>query len=417
MKRKIIIFILSMPCLLVNGMQKTTQNATPEEPQDPRQVILMKSFKMKQLEQLKEKDSELKAQLVLAAERKNNKNDVKAKKVQQYPYSGPQVFDIIGSNCSVVNNRFALADQDECATVFYPAQSPFNKIMSLRAQAAPFGINALVANKQQQIATDAGNQIIVWDIEEQEQIATLKGHIDIVSSLSFNPTNPNILASGSYDTTIKLWDLRKSDNRCVATLQDTDKIYSVSYSPTVEQLVSVNASKNQALGLWFIINKQKVGTAEGSWTAQYNNAGQNIIAGLPGQVVLYNAENLEVIKSLELPGDWSKNNAIPGAFDFSPDGAQVVVSGPLQDIFIFNSDLSGNPIDIQSGMLGVDSHWIGNNILSSAYGCAFDGGPYVRIWDVAQAKRIIEEKLKREQDNAPKIPVNSDQNTSGCEVQ
>ena len=45
--------------------------------------------------------------------------------------------------------------------------------------------------------------IKLWNAELQTEIATLKGHLDCVWSVAFN-NNGTILASGSSDETVKL---------------------------------------------------------------------------------------------------------------------------------------------------------------------------------------------------------------------
>ena len=284
----------------------------------------------------------------------------------------------------------------------------------------------VLPNNKGKIAIDAGNQVDVWDLPEQASFV-LKGHIGTVSSVDFHPTNPDILVSGSYDSTIKLWDLR-TPTKCIKTLNDSNKVYSVAFCPTQEtELVSVNADSNgQALKIWSTNNSEVIAQAAGSWTAKYNHAGSAIVAGLPGKIILYDADNLQVLRLVELPSNWSDNGGIPGAFDFSKDDSEVIASGPAEDIFIFKGDLSSNLMDIKSGMLGVDSHWMENGrILSSTYGCSYDGGSYVRIWDVNEIRRRIQENLERGSDldtNAKSTDCNGqikskEDSSSGCGVQ
>ncbi len=53
----------------------------------------------------------------------------------------------------------------------------------------------------------SGNRIIqVWDVDTGNPIATLTGHVESIGALTFSPDG-KILASGSSDMSIKLWDI------------------------------------------------------------------------------------------------------------------------------------------------------------------------------------------------------------------
>ena len=60
------------------------------------------------------------------------------------------------------------------------------------------------------------NTIKLWNLETKTEIATLKGHKNLVTSVAFN-YNGTLLASGSEDNTIKLWNLEKKTE--IATLE------------------------------------------------------------------------------------------------------------------------------------------------------------------------------------------------------
>ena len=49
-------------------------------------------------------------------------------------------------------------------------------------------------------------------MESQTEIATLTGHSNWVNSVTFNSYG-NILASGSYDNTIKLWNVESQTEK------------------------------------------------------------------------------------------------------------------------------------------------------------------------------------------------------------
>lgn len=63
------------------------------------------------------------------------------------------------------------------------------------------------------LATGSTDRLIsLWDLRESTQniSLSLSGHLSQVSCLAAHPTSPVLLASGSYDSTVRIWDARST---------------------------------------------------------------------------------------------------------------------------------------------------------------------------------------------------------------
>lgn len=92
------------------------------------------------------------------------------------------------------------------------------------------------------LASGSFDQTIkLWDIASGEAVRTLRGHIGSVTSVAFSPDG-NTLASGSGDTKIKLWSL--TSGKGLQTLTGyTGIVFSVVFSPDGQTLASGSFDK------------------------------------------------------------------------------------------------------------------------------------------------------------------------------
>ena len=79
------------------------------------------------------------------------------------------------------------------------------------------------------------NTIVLWDVDRRRLLTRLKGHKKKVFSVAFSPDGKR-LASGSQDQTILLWDV--DSHKPLATLQGTSLIRSLAFSPDGRLLAS-----------------------------------------------------------------------------------------------------------------------------------------------------------------------------------
>jgi len=114
-----------------------------------------------------------------------------------------------------------------------------------------------ISPADQIIATGSYDQAInLWDINSGELLDTLTGHNGPVYDLEYHPTLP-ILASASGDRTVKLWDV-KSGQR-LDTLNEPEKEqYTVCFSPDGHHLAA--AGVDRRIRIWEVTQQGQEGT-------------------------------------------------------------------------------------------------------------------------------------------------------------
>ncbi|MEM8717797.1 MAG: protein kinase [Cyanobacteria bacterium P01_G01_bin.39] len=177
------------------------------------------------------------------------------------------------------------------------------------------------------LASGSGDRTIkLWDVASQQEIATLEGHSEIVYSVAFN-SDGKILASGSGDDTVKLWNVNTQQEIVTLTNNDNDiDIHSVAFSPDGKTL----ASGGDFISLWDINTQQEIASLPGS------SLGVSSIAFSPDGRVLanggyYNDSSDDTLKLWNLETQQeittlTDHNSAVSSVAFSSDG-KVLASG------------------------------------------------------------------------------------------
>ena len=98
----------------------------------------------------------------------------------------------------------------------------------------------------------------LWDVATQDYIAALEGHTDGVWSVAFSPDG-SLLATASSDSTVKLWNVQTKES--IATLEGHRwEVSSVSFSPDGLLLVSESFG---TIKLWDVGTQENIVTLEG----------------------------------------------------------------------------------------------------------------------------------------------------------
>lgn len=111
-------------------------------------------------------------------------------------------------------------------------------------------INSVQFSPNNRFMVTAGidNAIFIWQINNNQLLSTLKGHLGGVYSAIFSNDGSQIL-SASFDGTAKLWDFEKGIE--VFTLKHGGKVYSAVFSPDGKYIMTISDDiKNGAIKIW-----------------------------------------------------------------------------------------------------------------------------------------------------------------------
>jgi WD40 repeat protein/uncharacterized caspase-like protein len=172
------------------------------------------------------------------------------------------------------------------------------------------------------LASGSGDQTIkLWDVASGRELRTLGGHTSSVSSVTFSPDGKT-LASGSWDHTIRLWDV--ASGRELHKLEGhTRSVTTVAYSPDGRTLVS--GSVDNTIRLWDTASRKMLRMLEG------HTESVSSVAFSPDGKVLASASRDKTIKLWDV-AHWRELRTLSGHTDsvssiaFSSDG-RILASG------------------------------------------------------------------------------------------
>ena len=163
--------------------------------------------------------------------------------------------------------------------------------------------------------------IKLWDVRERRELATLKGHTDSAYSVVFSPDG-RLLASGSRDKTVKLWDAH--ERRELTMLKGhTNAVNSVAFSP--DGCLLASGSMDKTVKLWNVRGRCELtaltGHAEGVTSVAFSPDGCLLASGsFDHNVKLWDVRKRRELATLTGHTGWVHSVA------FSPDGC-LLASG------------------------------------------------------------------------------------------
>jgi len=154
--------------------------------------------------------------------------------------------------------------------------------------------------------------IKLWDVQTGGVVKTFCGHTNMVLSVSISVDNTTI-ASGSADKTIYLWNIGAGE--CQVIKEHNDWVTTVSFSPTNPQLL-LSASRDGTVQKWDTDGHQIGLPIPGSHVA-FSPDGTQFVSCNGSAVTIWNTDSGETVAEFHL------HNAKPHICCFSPDGGFI----------------------------------------------------------------------------------------------
>ena len=152
-----------------------------------------------------------------------------------------------------------LSASDDCTVCLWDVQAATQQSVYLDAKTIFNGHSSVVEDVAWHVLHDAvfgsvgdDRKLMIWDTRTNSNTKpahTVEAHTAEVNCLSFNPYSEFILATGSADKTVALWDLRNLKLKLHSFESHKDEIFQVQWSPHNETILA-SSGTDRRLHVW-----------------------------------------------------------------------------------------------------------------------------------------------------------------------
>lgn len=164
-----------------------------------------------------------------------------------------------GLSWSPLQEGHLISGSDDQQICLWDVQGRPGKNQSLQAKSIYQGHTSVVEDvawhsKHQHLFGSVGDDkmLMIWDTRKpstEPVLHQVEAHEAEINCLSFNPMNEYILATGSADKTVALFDLRNLKTKLHLFESHTDEVFQVSWSPKNETILS-SCGADRRLMIW-----------------------------------------------------------------------------------------------------------------------------------------------------------------------
>ena len=247
----------------------------------------------------------------------------------------------------------------------------------------------------------------IWNVKKGAQAWKLHGHESSVLCTAYSPDG-DALASGSYDGSVRIWDLLTG--RTTKVLRPEGRrspVYTVAFSPDGKTVAS--GEWGGAIRLWDVASGKLLHTVQSAdpraaksspafiQVVAFSPDGKTLVSGSEGGVVQFwdaatmtEREKLRKVVPAAAGGNFARPYA--SSLDFSPDGKVLAVAfyGTGQAIFLWDTQTGEEvqKLDGTASAYTIDFSPDGKFLLSAAR--------ELRVWELASGKTVLQIPEPRE---------------------
>jgi len=213
------------------------------------------------------------------------------------------------------------------------------------------------------------NTIKLWDVQTGGAVKTFCGHTKMVLSVSISADN-TMIASGSEDKTIRLWDI--GTGQCCVIEEHNGYVNTVSFSPTNPQLL-LSVSEDGTVGQWDI-NGHQIGLTYAGSCVAFSPDGAQFVSCAQTAVTVRNTDSGATIAEFHL-ADGDLRHCC-----FSPDRRFIAASAG-HTIYLW--DITGPDPHLVKSLIG-HTEYITSLVFSSSLTLiSASGDGSVRFWQIS----------------------------------